>query len=191
MAVSLVVASGVALAVNKNGTNGRDTLRGTNRADTLGGKGGSDVLSGLAGRDHLLGGPGKDWVLSGNQHFFGSGDKKLVGGPGNDGIHAGQGSDHALGGGGNDLLIDGSLSESSHDDFAGGEGNDVIIVNHTPSFEDRVSCGEGFDWVGADPKDVVVPNCEKVSIIRTAAQEGEFFESILPRFYRGLAPFPE
>ena len=75
----------------------------------------------------------QSWVLSGNQHFFGSGDKKLVGGPGNDGIHAGQGSDHALGGGVNYLLIDGSLSESSHDDLAGGEGNDVIIVNHTPS----------------------------------------------------------
>jgi hypothetical protein len=59
MAVSLVVSSGVALAVDKNGTNGRDTLRGTNRADTLVGKGGSDVLSGLAGRDQMLGGPAK------------------------------------------------------------------------------------------------------------------------------------
>jgi hypothetical protein len=66
----------------------------------------------------------------------------------------------------------------------------VLIVNHTPSFEDRVSCGEGFDWVGADPKDVVAPNCEKVGIIRTAAEEGEFFEPILPRFYKHLAPFP-
>ena len=195
MAVSLAVASGVALAVDREGTNGPDNLRGTNRADTLVGKGGNDVLSGLAGRDHLVGGPGKDWVLSGNQHFaeglFGRGDKQLVGGPGNDGIHAGQGSDNALGGAGNDLLIDGSLSESSYDDFHGGGGNDVIIVNHTPSFKDRVSCGSGFDWVGADPKDVVAPNCEKVGIIRSAAEEGEFFESILPKFYRGLAPFPQ
>ena len=59
MAVSLVVSSGVALAIDKNGTNGRDTWRGTNRADILVDKGGSDVLSGLAGRDHMLGGPAK------------------------------------------------------------------------------------------------------------------------------------
>jgi hypothetical protein len=67
----------------------------------------------------------------------------------------------------------------------------VIIVNHTPAFEDRVVCGSGFDVVGADKKDVVAPDCEKVGIISSAAQEGQFFESILPRFYRGLAPFPE
>jgi Ca2+-binding RTX toxin-like protein len=191
MALSLLVASGVALALSKVGGPGPDTLRGTNKADTLVGKGGNDVLLGLAGPDHLLGGPGKDWVLSGNKLFFGRGDKKLVGGPGNDGIHAGQGSDNALGGTGNDLLIDGSLSESSHDNFAGGAGNDIIIVNHTPAFEDRVVCGSGFDWVGADTKDVVAPDCEKVGIIRTAAQEGEFFEPIMERFARGLAPFPE
>ncbi len=35
MALTLLVASGVALAVTKVGTNGPDTLRGTNRADNL------------------------------------------------------------------------------------------------------------------------------------------------------------
>ena len=35
MAVTLVLASGVALAVNKIGTDGPDTLRGTNEADSL------------------------------------------------------------------------------------------------------------------------------------------------------------
>ena len=35
MALTLVPASGVALAVNKVGTNGPDTLRGTNGADNL------------------------------------------------------------------------------------------------------------------------------------------------------------
>jgi len=35
MTLTLVVASGVALAVTKIGTDGRDTLRGTNAADTL------------------------------------------------------------------------------------------------------------------------------------------------------------
>jgi hypothetical protein len=35
MALTLLVASGVALAVKKVGTNGPDTLRGTNGADNL------------------------------------------------------------------------------------------------------------------------------------------------------------
>ena len=35
MALTLLVASGLALAVTKIGTDGPDTLRGTNRADNL------------------------------------------------------------------------------------------------------------------------------------------------------------
>jgi hypothetical protein len=38
MAVTLAVASGVALAVDKVGTNGPDALMGTNRVDNLSGK---------------------------------------------------------------------------------------------------------------------------------------------------------
>jgi Ca2+-binding RTX toxin-like protein len=64
MAATLVVASGVALAVNKIGTNGPDTLKGTNGADNLLGKGGNDTLFALAGNDNLLGGAGKDEVYT-------------------------------------------------------------------------------------------------------------------------------
>jgi Ca2+-binding RTX toxin-like protein len=46
MAMTLVVASGVAWAVTKIGTNGPDTLEGTIRADNLLGRGGNDVLLG-------------------------------------------------------------------------------------------------------------------------------------------------
>ena len=67
MAATLVVASGVALAVNKVGTNGPDTLRGTNGDDNLVGLGGNDDLFGLGGSDNLVGGEGKDWVLGGNE----------------------------------------------------------------------------------------------------------------------------
>ena len=189
LGLAVLLASGVALASDMTGTDGPDKLRGTNRADTLVGRGGNDVLSGRAGRDHLVGGRGKDWLFSGNKNFFGTGDKILVGGPGNDGIHAGQGTDYVEAGDGNDLMIDGSLSESSHDNFAGNAGDDLIIVNHSPAFEDRVSCGSGFDVVGADKKDVVAPNCEKVGIINSVAEEGEFFETILPRFSKGLADY--
>ena len=57
-AATLVVASGVALAVNKMGTNGPDPLKGTNGADYLLGKGANDTLFALAGNDNLLGGAG-------------------------------------------------------------------------------------------------------------------------------------
>jgi hypothetical protein len=63
MAVMLVVASGVALALNKIGTNGAGTLTGTNKGDNLLGKGGNDDLYGLGGTDNLIGGPGKDFVF--------------------------------------------------------------------------------------------------------------------------------
>jgi len=67
IALTVLVASGVALAVTKIGGPGPDTLRGTNGADTLIGKGGNDILFALAGKDTLIGGPGKDIVLSGNK----------------------------------------------------------------------------------------------------------------------------
>ena len=47
MALTLLVASGVALAVTKIGTDGPDTLRGTNGDDNLIGKGGNDDLYAL------------------------------------------------------------------------------------------------------------------------------------------------
>jgi Ca2+-binding RTX toxin-like protein len=45
MAATLVLGSGVALAVTKISGPGPDTLRGTNGADHLLGNGGNDVLS--------------------------------------------------------------------------------------------------------------------------------------------------
>ena len=47
MALTLLVASGVALAVTRIGTNGPDTLRGTNGTDNLLGNGGNDILYAL------------------------------------------------------------------------------------------------------------------------------------------------
>jgi Ca2+-binding RTX toxin-like protein len=195
MAVTLVVASGVAWAVNKIGTNGPDTLRGTNGDDTLSGRDGNDNLFSLDGRDTLLGGSGKDNVLGGERRP-GGGDKNLVGGASNDVVIAGRGSDHALGGAGNDFLIDGNLRESSEDTLSGEPGNDVIIADHLPAFEDLVVCGPGFDWVLADSRDVVTPaDCEKVRIVRGSRkqvlqQEDRFFESIPQSFVEGLPPPP-
>jgi Ca2+-binding RTX toxin-like protein len=60
MAAGLVLASGVALAVNKIGTQGRDFLKGTGGADNLVGRSDNDRIFSLAGKDNLIGGTGKD-----------------------------------------------------------------------------------------------------------------------------------
>jgi Ca2+-binding RTX toxin-like protein len=186
MALALVLASGVALAVNKVGTNGPDTLRGTNRADNLLGRGGNDILLALAGNDNLLGGPGKDIVLGGNERGFSGGDKNLDGGPGNDFVIGGRGSDNILGEEGNDLVIDGPDREFATDKLSAGDGNDVVGAVNRPAFKDIVTCGGGFDRLIVDRKDVVAPDCEKVFF--GFGSEDEFIESIPQSFFEGLHP---
>jgi hypothetical protein len=192
MALALLLASGVAWAVTKIGTDGPDTLTGTNNADNLIGKGGNDILFSLNGRDNLLGGPGKDIVLGENERFNASrGDKNLKGGPGNDIDVGGRGSDNVLGDAGNDFLVDGPTREFSLDILSGGDGNDVFLVENAPAAKDIVVCGGGFDRVLADTKDVVAPDCERVVIAHGSReevlqQEDEFLASIPRSFCRGL-----
>ena len=65
MALTLLVASGVALAVTKIGTNSSDTLRGTGGSDQLLGRGGADWIDGRTGRDVISGGLGGDVLIDG------------------------------------------------------------------------------------------------------------------------------
>ncbi|MDQ5828166.1 MAG: hypothetical protein M3441_29010 [Chloroflexota bacterium] len=193
MALALLLASGVALAVNKVGTNGPDTLRGTNGDDNLLGKGGNDELYSLNGRDNLLGGPGKDFVWGGKRERFrlSGGNKNLQGGPGNDVVIGGRGSDNVLGDAGNDFAADGPDREFSLDRLSGGDGNDVFLVQNVPAAKDIVTCGGGFDRVLADRKDLVSADCERVRIVHGSLeevlqQEEEFLASIPPSFFEGL-----
>ena len=186
MALALVLASGVALAANKVGTNGPDTLRGTNKADNLLGRGANDILLALAGNDNLLGGPGKDIVYGGDENRLSGGNKNMVGGSGNDSVIGGRGSDIVLGEEGNDLVADGPAREFSTDNVSGGDGNDVVAAVNRPAFVDIVSCGGGFDRVLADRKDVLAPDCEKVFF--GLGSEDEFIASIPQSFFEGLHP---
>ena len=186
MALALLLASGVALAVNKVGTNGPDTLRGTNKADNLLGRGANDILLALAGNDNLLGGPGKDIVYGGDENRLSGGNKNMVGGSGNDSVIGGRGSDNVLGEEGNDLVADGPAREFSTDNVSGGDGNDVVAAVNRPAFVDIVSCGGGFDRVIVDRKDVLAPDCEKVFF--GLGSEDEFIASIPQSFFEGLHP---
>jgi Ca2+-binding RTX toxin-like protein len=187
MALTLLVASGMALAVTRIGTDGPDTLRGTKGDDNLIGQGGNDTLLSLAGDDTLLGGPGKDVVNGGSLAQPLGGNKTLVGGEGNDVVQGGLGSDNVLGGEGNDFMVDGEFEPPAVKDIlSAGDGNDVLNVANKPAGKDVVSCGSGLDRVLADRADVVSPDCEKVFIGTAAADR--FFNSIPQSFIEGLPP---
>ena len=194
VAACLVMASGVALAVNRVGTDGADVLRGTDGKDNLLGLGGQDDLFGKGGSDNLSGGPGKDNIIGGDERRSG-GDKNLDGGSGNDVVLTGKGSDNASGGDGNDLLFECCLRESSKDNLSGGSGNDVMDVWHKPAVKEVVACGPGFDRVIADRADLVAPDCEKVVVVRGSLEDhfrqaNRFYGSITGSFFRGLPPNP-
>jgi Ca2+-binding RTX toxin-like protein len=197
MMLALLLASGVAWAINMVGTNGPDTLRGTNGDDNLIGNGGNDRLFARNGRDNLLGGPGKDCLFCTIQtgpneiHAF-AGDKNLFGGPGNDFVWAGEGADNALGGEGNDLVSDDD-DRVSQDNLSGGPGDDVIdALQYRSPARDIALCGSGFDWVVANKKDVVAPDCERVDVFRGGTHRDferfwmSFFESVPDSWFKGL-----
>jgi len=186
MALTLLVASGVALAVTKIGTNGPDTLRGTNGDDNLVGKDGSDTLIGLRGTDNLLGGTGKDLMFGGYRDSTGRGDDNLVGGSGNDAIFGSQGSNNIVGQEGNDFLVDGNEPNPRKDTIYAGPGNDVVFAWNSPAGMDLVACGSGYDRVAADRLDKVARDCEKVSIYHRSTFPNVFFGSIPESFWEGL-----
>jgi Ca2+-binding RTX toxin-like protein len=147
MALTLLVASGVALAATRTGDNGPNNIVGTNRPDTLLGRGGDDLVNGLGGNDVVSGGAGHD-ELSG-----GFGDDIVRGGPKGDSLHSDVLDGHSSGSGhrGNDLLI-------------GGGGNDTFFA--AEGHRDTIVCGGGRDWVEADHRDIVAADCERVHIIQ-------------------------
>src|SRR5215203_162795 len=169
MALTLLVASGVALAVTKIGGPGPDTLRGTNGADNLLGEGGNDALYGLGGSDNLLGGEGKDWVFGGSERGPQGGDKNLVGGPGNDGVLGGKGSDNLLGGSGNDYVYGDTGS-----DRLVGEGGRDIVDGFTGS--DRLIGGGGADLFVDGPFD----DTSKDEILKGGDGDDAFFIDNVP-----------
>jgi Ca2+-binding RTX toxin-like protein len=193
MTLTLLVASGVALAVTRIGTNGPDTLRGTKGDDILVGRSGNDELFSLAGEDTLLGGPGKDVVFGGRivgsccqDNDFSGGDKNVAGGPGNDDVNGGRGSDNILGGRGNDIMFEGAEPDVAKIDIiSAGAGNDgVWVLNWSPVGKDVLSCGSGFDRVLADRTDVIAADCERVFFGRRNIDA--YFQSFPESFFEGL-----
>ena len=162
MVVTLLVGSGVALAVVKFGTEGRDVIRGTSGEDVIHGRGSWDVLSGRGADDVLFGEDGGDAVHGGSfalreifegRRFVPDGEDKLYGGDGRDCVYGGSEDDVLYGGAGSDFVgiycLD-FLSDKGNDVLHAGSGSDFVIASE-PEFRreqhDIVFCGPGRDTV--------------------------------------------
>jgi hypothetical protein len=63
----------------------------------------------------------------------------------------------------------------------------VVGVFNDPAFKDIVTCGDGFDRVFADKKDLVAADCEKVA--DTPSESDRVYNSIPQSFWKSL-PYP-
>lgn len=180
MAAALVLSGGMALAVTKFGTEGRDVIKGTNAPDVIQGKGGADTLAGRGQDDVLYGEEGAD-DLYGGSFLFGEifeghrlvpdGADKLFGGDGNDCVFGGTGNDILYGGDGEDsigLFCFEFISDLGNDIMYGGGGDDVIIsaepeLPPSRQHRDLVFCGSGKDTVFFRPPDRVSGDCERLN----------------------------
>ena len=142
MSLTLLL-SGVALAATRIGDNGPNFIVGTNQGDTLLGRGGNDGINGKGGKDEVLGEAGHD---------------TLTGGYGDDVVDGGEGDD--------DIASDsyGPLGPSGsgtvgNDTLLGGEGNDFLFASD--GIRDTLICGDGWDLVDPDSRDIVAADCEE------------------------------
>ncbi|CAA9391940.1 MAG: Alkaline phosphatase [uncultured Rubrobacteraceae bacterium] len=176
----LLLVGGAALAIEKRGGSGDDTLVGTDGADHLDGKAGDDTIEGLGGKDHyLVGGFGDDNVRGGAGEDtivgFGfaegwvnddEGADTLSGGGDTDHLQGGLGPDVISGGEGGDFISDGlgdhGSPENSVDTIDGGRGDDRIFSMTYKPAQDVIGCGGGLDRVHADRGDEVADDCERV-----------------------------
>ncbi len=155
IAVTLVLASGVALAVVREGGPGSDILIGTKGPDDLLGQGGDDTLVGLAGSDFLEGDEFRQRK---------PGNDVLYGGPGRDDL-VGMGRDDVLyGGDGDDNGFVGLWGGEGEDVLFGGDGNDFLDASHDGQ-RDWLSCGAGKDQYAAEKRDIVSRNCEQKTLV--------------------------
>jgi hypothetical protein len=163
MAAMLVVASGVALAVTREGGPGNDSVLGTDGPDDLGGGVGNDSITGFGGKDVMWGGflPPSLGAFPPNE--VSPNNDSMIGGSDNDFMTGLDGSDQIVGGTGDDLLFDGEDAGGAYDVLVGGTGNDVLNPRNVPAGQDLTVCGAGTDVAYVDEADLVV-GCEIVVV---------------------------
>lgn len=165
---AVLLSVGVAWTVSESGTNGNDKLLGTNDNDFLSGQKGNDQIFGLEGNDQIEGGSGNDQLYGGNKsQTVLAGNNLIEGGNGKDRIVGAPGIDELRGMAGADTIYDGPEEDAAEDLIFGGDGNDRLYTANVPASRDKIVCGEGRDFVRADPLDVVdKTTCEKVKTVK-------------------------
>ena len=136
MALTMVAASGAALADRIVGNGGDNRLVGTNGKDVILGSTGDDSIFGRGAADRLDGDTGRDDVHGGK------GDDRLQSGLGRDELFGGKGDDFAN-------AIDGQLNDR---------------IDCGPGDEDVAGIDEADTTTPQGGEDEFAPNCEKVYI---------------------------
>jgi Ca2+-binding RTX toxin-like protein len=144
---ALVVASGVALAVDMVGTNGEDTIYGTPDDDSILGYGGFDQLYGYKGSDYIDGGDGGGFIEGDDGREAETFNDVLVGGSDEDDMAGYNGNDKYYGLNGNDTIDAGENINSTYqqarrfrDVVNCGVGTDDTVVNYTPGRDKLIGC---------------------------------------------------
>lgn len=190
VALSVVVASGTALAASISGDATANVITGTADADSLFGYAGDDTISGGSAADRIFGGDDNDKLFGTDESQTGisdgnrastDGNDRVEGEKGDDTVVGASGADTLRGGPGSDTIVEGPANDQAPDVieadptyFSGGpppesaNWNDRINVFSLPAAKDTVNCGPGTDTVQVDPLDVVSANCENVENLNPA-----------------------
>jgi Ca2+-binding RTX toxin-like protein len=167
IALTTVMASGMALAATVNCVAGAPECIGTPNPDTINGSADADNMYGRAGADEMRGNEGEDY-LQGDR-----GADRLGGDEGRDTLWGGSllgvgplddSSDVVHGGVESDYIYSGFAQKGSVDRVFGDRGNDTVEAEKAygyPKTKDIVDCGRGKnDTVYFDKGLDVVENCE-------------------------------
>lgn len=191
IAVSVLVASGIAWAKNVtcqvgasacNGTKKADFIRGSSGADNINGRKGNDLLKGEGGSDIMLGGSGKDRIqddINGTTAANG----------GNDRMSGGSGSDVLAGMAGSDTFTDGPTTKVLADrniliDFGAlGAGTDDRYVFKRPFGLDVISDMRGTDSV--DLTAYKVSDITQAFVVDTDENQDGKWDALLLHFKGG------
>ena len=163
-ASALVTVTGLvgapALADTIPGTPHPDDLVGTSGADTINARAGADTVHARGGADLVRGGDGADRLYGQKGH------DEVRGGDGPDVLDGGRGSGNGLlGQRGNDTLYGRGTGL-----WAGGGGDDRIVIAYPGGARTHLHCGAGRDRVVTNEplaKLVDVRGCERV-VVRSA-----------------------
>jgi len=171
MALTLLVAGGVALAATIQcpnlgmpcfGTSMADTMYGTDVRDLMYGKGGADTMHGYGGVDTVHGDKGSDHIYGGP----GADDSLWGGALTATDTYPDNSNDYVYGGRGNDNIV-GGLAQGGVDRLYGQRGNDFLDASQRhqedfkPVTKEIIDCGSGAsDEVYFDKGVDVITNCE-------------------------------